>query len=186
MKRIAIFLGCALACAGCSSPEDQLENAIRNELSSRGTVEQVELTKQDANRMTGFATVRANGVVSRLNCTATRDGGQGSHFTWRCIPTIDDAMLRQMEGTIRESLTRQQVTVDQVQMTRQDDDHMTGFANVHDAAGNLARTNCTAGRAADGTFSWQCAPGDGAQAAAPGEPPAGQGAEPAPADEGGK
>ena len=169
MKRIAIYLGCALALAGCTSEEDKLENAIRENLSSRGEVKQVEITKQDADHMAGFATVRVTGGTadSRLNCTATRDPAKGASFyNWRCVPTIDEAMITQMEATIRTSLAAQ-ANVQQVEMTRQDDDHMTGFASVRDAGGNEIRANCTASRDSSdqGNFSWECRPAE--QGAAP-------------------
>ena len=178
MKRTMIYLGCALAVAGCSmsSEEDGLENAIRENLASRGEVKQVEMTKQDADRMSGFAVVRATGGTgdSRLNCSATRDPAKGaSYFNWRCVPAIDETMISQMEATIRQSLAAQ-ATVQEVEMTRQDDDHMTGYATVTDAGGNEIRTNCTATRDNDdqGNFSWQCQPADGAAAAPAEEAPA--------------
>ena len=175
MTRIAICLGCALAAAGCSisSGEDGLENSIRENLASRGEVKQVEMTRQDADRMTGFAIVRAAGASadSRLDCTARRDPAKGASFyNWRCVPAIDEAMLTGMEATIRESLAAQ-ASVEQVEMTRQDDDHMTGFAIVRDAGGNRIRTDCTAARDNDdqGNFSWQCRPADDGGGAAPAE-----------------
>jgi hypothetical protein len=163
MKRTAIYLGCALV-AGCSmgSQEDALENSIRENLAARGAVNQVEMTRRDDDHMNGFATVRANGAAadSRLDCTATRDPAKGaSYYNWRCVPAIDEVLLTQMEGTIRQSLAAQ-ATVDQVEMTKQDDNHMTGYATVRDSAGNEIRANCTATRDDDdqGNFSWQCRP----------------------------
>jgi len=176
MKRLAIYLGCALA-AGCSmsGQEDALENSIRENLAPRGEVKQVEMTRQDGDHMRGFATVRPAGAAadSRLDCIATRDLAKGAVFyNWRCVPAIDEALLTQMEATIRQSLAAQ-AEVQAVEMTRRDDDHMTGFATVRDAAGNEIRANCTATRDGDdqGNFSWECRP--------PGE-------EAAPADTGGK
>jgi hypothetical protein len=176
MKRLAIFLGCALAAAGCSmsSEEDRLENAMRETLAARGAVKQIEMTKQGDGRMTGFAVVQpANGAQGRLDCTADRDPAKGAnYYNWRCVPAIDEALLTQMEGTIRQSLAAQ-ASVEAVEMTRQDNDHMTGYATVRDAAGNQIRANCTATRDSgdQGNFSWQCRP--------PGEDAA-----PAPADGG--
>lgn len=173
MKRTMILAGCALAAAGCSmsSQEDMLENSIRENLASRGEVKQVEMTKQDAESMRGFATVRAAGAAadSRLDCTATRDPAKGaSYYNWRCVPAIDETLLTQMETTIRQSLAAQ-ATVQEVEMTRRDNDHMAGHATVRDAAGNEIRANCTATRDNDdqGNFSWECRPPG--QEAAPAE-----------------
>lgn len=164
MKALTISLGYALLMlAGCASEEDQLENAIRENLASRGTVKQVELTKSDDNNMTGFAVVQTATGEGRMNCTAQRT--EGSNFNWRCVPAIDEAMLTQMENTIRQSLS-QQATVLAVDMSRQDDDHMTGYAQVRDGDGTEGRVNCTAVRETGGTgnFNWECAPA-GAEAA---------------------
>jgi len=164
MKRIAIGLGCALAVAGCSmaSDEDRLENAIRENLSARGEVKQVELTKGEGNNMAGFAVVRVAGsnADARLDCSATPDTTKSDNsYNWRCVPSIDEALLTQMEGTIRTALAAQ-ATVIEVDMSRQDNDRMTGFAVVRDAGGNEIRTNCTATRDDDasGNFSWECQP----------------------------
>lgn len=164
MRAFAISLGGALLMlAGCASEEDQMENAIRENLASRGTVKQVELTKTDENNMAGFAVVQTATGEGRMNCTAQRTSG--SNFNWRCVPTIDEAMLTQMENTIRQSLA-EQATVLAVDMSRQDDDHMTGYAQVRDADGDEGRVNCTAARetGGNGNFNWECAPA-GAQAA---------------------
>jgi len=165
MKALTISLGCALLMlAGCASEEDQLENAIRENLASRGTVKQVELTKTDNDNMNGFAVVQTATGEGRMNCSAQRTSG--SNFNWRCVPTIDEAMLTQMENTIRQSLA-EQVTVLAVDMSRRDDDHMTGYAQVRDGDGDEGRVNCTATRetGGNGNFNWECAP----PAAAPAE-----------------
>jgi len=157
MRAFAISLGGALLMlAGCASEEDQLENAIRENLASRGTVKQVELTKSDDNNMTGFAVIQTATGEGRMNCTAQRT--QGANFNWRCVPAIDEAMLTQMENTIRQSLS-EQATVLAVEMSRQDDDHMTGHAQVRDRNGTEGRVNCTAARETGGTgnFNWECA-----------------------------
>ena len=168
MKPVAICLGALLALGGCkvASEEDQLENAIRENLSNQGTVQEVELTKTDENNMTGHVMIRENsGRTGRLNCTAQRTSG--SSFNWRCSPAIDEQVLTEMENVIRQELS-QQATVVSVEMNRQNDDnHMTGFAVVRDAAGTEVRANCTAERDATniGSFNWECRPAEGAQAA---------------------
>ena len=157
MKRFAICLGAALALTACSSEEAQLENAIRENLSARGNVTEVDLATQDDNHMTGHALVNANGRDSRLTCTAERT--QGSNFSWRCVPVIDEATIDEIETTIRQSYAAR-ATVDEVEMRKQDEDHMTGFATLRDGAGNSARVDCTADRAPEGNFNWRCnAPG---------------------------
>jgi hypothetical protein len=177
MKSLAICLGCTLALAACSSESDEnrMENAIRAELSKNATVSQVEMTRQGDN-MVGFAEVRsADGSEGRLNCTATPDTTKAGSYNWRCLPAIDQHMVDNMEGTIRQSLA-QQGDVREVHLTRQDDMRMTGFAVVRDASGNEVRANCTATREneASNHLNWRCEPADS------------QGAAPAPAGEGGK
>ncbi|MEA3029982.1 MAG: hypothetical protein QOG13_1307 [Sphingomonadales bacterium] len=170
MKRIAILLGCALAVAACTSQEDQLENAMRAELTKRGNVQEVEMTRQDENRMTGHAVVRtAAGETGRLTCNATRDPTKGTaYYDWRCVPAIDEALLTQTENAIRQSLA-QRGEVIEVDMRRQDDDHMTGFARARDSDGAEVRLPCSASRGSDavGNFSWRC--GEGADSGAPAE-----------------
>lgn len=182
MKRIAICLGCTLALAlvACSSSEEQLEKNIRENLASRGTVKQVDLTQQDSDHLSGFAVVTlANGTDSRLNCTATRDATKGAgHFDWRCIPAIDEAMLTQIEGSIRQGLAGR-ANVISVEMTKQDENRMTGVAVVGDNYGNQARVPCNATRNndANGAFSWQCG-GEGPSAQAAPAPDSGSGPAP--------
>jgi hypothetical protein len=172
MKTHAIYLGCALAVAGCSmaSSEDRMENAIRAELSKNGaTVNQVEMTKEGDN-MIGFAEVRgADGSEGRLNCTATPDTAKAGSYNWRCLPAIDQRMVDNMEGTIRQSLA-QQGEVREVELTRQDDMRMTGHAVVRGGDGEEVRANCTVTREneASNHFNWRCAPAD-SPAAAPAE-----------------
>ena len=171
MKRIAIYLGCALALAGCSSDEDRMENSIREELSKNATVKQVEMTRASDGSMTGFAEIRtADGAEGRLNCTATPDAAKASSYNWRCLPAIDQRIVDGMEGTIRESLARQ-AEVSEVEMTRQDDMRMTGHALLRDGNGNEIRTNCTATREneASNNFNWRCNPADSPAAATPAE-----------------
>jgi hypothetical protein len=154
-----------LAACDMASQEDQLENSIRNSLESQGNVQQVEMTKQDEENFTGFAVIRdRNGREGRLNCTARRT--EGTNYDWRCLPTITEPVVAEMEALIRTELERQ-ATVLEVDMTRQDDNNMTGFARVQDAAGNEIRTTCVAARSPVGTsnFSWRCRPDDGTQPA---------------------
>ncbi len=80
--------------AGCTPAVDnqmvdQMENAVRGGLAAQGTVKQVELTRENDNRMTGFAVVEpreAPGTEARFNCTAERQGTSGAQFSWQCNP----------------------------------------------------------------------------------------------------
>jgi hypothetical protein len=168
-------LGAAMTLTGCTvaSEEDQLENAIRENLANQGTVQEVELTKTDENNMTGFVQIRENsGRSGRLACTAQRT--TGSNFSWRCSPAIDEQVLTEMENVIRQELAKQ-ATVVSVDMTRQNDDnHMSGTAVVRDQAGTEVRANCTAERDSTniGSFNWECQPAEGA---APAEGAQGEG-----------
>lgn len=186
MKSIGIFLGCAFALVvvGCSmsSNEDQMENAIRNELSKQGTVNQVEMT-QEGDNMVGFAELRSNdGSEGRLRCTATRDATKSGSYNWRCLPTIDQRVIDSMTNQIRQSLA-QNGEVTQIQLTRQDDMRMTGRATVRDPSGNEIHANCTVTRENEGSnhFNWECQPADSSSQPSSEEP-----AEPADAGEGGK
>lgn len=162
MKRLAIYLGCALAAAGCSmaNDEDRMENAIREELSKNATVKQVEMTRGGDGGMTGFAEVRtADGSEGRLNCTATPDAAKASSYNWRCLPAIDQRIVDGMENTIRQTLAQQSEVI-AVELTRQDDMRMTGHAVLRDGNGDEVRTNCTATRdnEASNNFNWRCQP----------------------------
>ena len=165
MKAFAITLGMALAVAGCTmqSEEDQLENEIRNQLAGQGNVLDVQLTRQDENNMTGFPDIRDNeGNQGRLNCSARRT--EGTNFQLNCLPAITDAILEQMENNIRTELARQGEVLE-VDLNRQDDMRMTGFARLRGPDGAEVRTNCTATREAPSSrqFRWECAPGEGAK-----------------------
>lgn len=160
MRALAISLGLALAATACTieSEEDQLENAIRNQLAGQGNVLNVELTRQDENNMTGFADIRDNeGREGRLNCSARRS--QGTNFQLNCLPAITDQIVQEMENNIRTTLA-QQGEVLQVDMNRQDDMRMTGHALVRSQDGTEVRANCTATRQDPGSrmFNWECNP----------------------------
>ena len=85
-----------------------------------------------------------------------------------CTPAVDDQMIDQMEGEVRNGLAAQG-TVKQVELTRESDDRMTGYAVVEPSAapGSDVRFECTAERQGEsGTmFNWQCTP-PGAEAPA--------------------
>lgn len=157
MKRIAIYVGCGLAIAGCSSDEDRMENAIRAELSKNATVKQVEMTRQGDN-MTGFAEIQAaDGSGGRMSCSATPDTTKAGSYNWRCLPAIDQRVVDGMKNTIRQSLA-QQAEVREVELTRQDDMRMTGHVLLRARNGNEVRANCSATREneASNQFNWRC------------------------------
>ena len=164
MKKLSVTLAALIALAGCSSEEEQLENAIREGLANQGTVQEVDLTVSDENNLTGYAVIRENsGRQGRLNCNAQR--GEGSNFNWRCSPAIDEATLQEMETAIRTNLAqRAEVIVVDIQRGG-DDDHMTGQARVRDADGAEVQVPCSAERTEGANFSWRCgeetAPGSG-------------------------
>ena len=140
MRIFAISLGCALlTLAGCASEEDQMENAIRENLDlAAAPCKEVELTKTDDEqyeRLRRSVQTDDRRGPAELHRPAHL---RGSNFNWRCVPAVDEAMLTQMENTIRQSLS-EQATVLAVDMTRQDDDHMTGYAQVRDADGDEGR-----------------------------------------------
>jgi hypothetical protein len=165
MKKVVILFGLALAVAGCTvaSEEDQLENSIRNTLSSRGEVKQVEITKLDDDNFTGFAVVRSNdGREGRLNCTATRRGGSGTNFDWRCLPTADETTISDIETNIREFYRGRQIEVSAIDLERVDDQRVRGSATLQDGSGSQARVNCNATRENPEStrFRWTCDPAE--------------------------
>jgi len=171
MRKVVLTAGLMLVLAGCQvqSEEDMIEGSIRNTLSNQGNIQEVEITKQDQDNFSGFAVVRdANGQNNRLNCNARRNAEKGSNFDWHCLPTIDEATLTNVENAIRRDLS-QRGNVTQVEMTRQDDSNMTGFAELQDSSGNQYRSSCTARREREtsANFDWRCGPAEPAGAAAP-------------------
>jgi hypothetical protein len=168
MKSFSIAASLALALTACTaqSDEDQLENVIREGLAKQGEVQQVELNKQPNGSMTGFAMIREpNGRVGRLTCSAEPAGT--SKYNWKCSPAIDEKTEKEMEDIIRAELSKRGPVI-QLEMKRHnDDDHMSGFAVVHDDAGEEFRLTCSATRNADKTagFSWEC--GDASEDPAP-------------------
>jgi len=170
MKIFIIPLALGLIASGCniSNEEDVLENSIRNNLSAQGNVQQVELSRQDENNLSGFAVVRdSSGVEGRYTCNAHRT--EGSNFQWRCNQQIDDQVVSRMENVIRQDLS-QQAEVVQLELSRQDDNRMSGYALLRAPSGAEGRLNCTATRNAQNSlnFDWQCLPEGQAAPAAQG------------------
>ena len=94
MRILAISLGGMLALAGCTPAVndqmiDQMEQEVSNGLAAQGTVKQVELTRENDDRMTGYAVIEpsaAPGTDIRFDCTAERQGDSGTMFDWQCTP----------------------------------------------------------------------------------------------------
>lgn len=166
--RLAALFVLALAVAACDSPEEQMEDEVRNLLSQRGNVQEADLAQGADGNMTGHATVAgAGGQTSRYNCSATK--AEGTRFNINCIPAIDEAMLTAIEADIRRLYEQRGAEVLEVDMQKQDEDHISGHMIARDG-GMQARLVCSAERnTADGQFPWQCVPeGETAGGSAPG------------------
>lgn len=167
--RLAALFVLALATAACQSPEEQMEDGVRNLLSERGNVQEAELTEGADGNMTGHATVAsANGQSSRYNCSATKTG-EGTRYNISCLPTVDEALLQAMETEIRSALEQRGAEVLEVDMQRHNDDnHMRGHARVRENGTDL-RLACAAERdLASGRFAFSCNPEGQAAGAEPG------------------
>lgn len=95
-----------------------------------------------------------------------------------CTPAVDTQVIDQMEEAVREGLAAQG-TVKQVELTRESDDRMTGFAIVEprDAPGTEARFTCTAEREGEtgSQFNWRCTPpGGGSETGSEAQPAGGK------------
>lgn len=157
--RLAALFVLALAVAGCQSPEEQMEDEVRNLLSPRGNVQEADLAEGDDGNMIGHATVAAaNGQSSRYNCSATKTG-EGTRYNINCIPAVDEAVLQATEAEIRGVLEQRGAEVLEIDMQRHNDDnHMRGNARVRENGVDL-RLACTAERdMATLQFSFACAP----------------------------
>lgn len=171
MKTLTISLGalCVLL-AGCNrqSEEALIENTVSNTLAAQGSVQQVDLTKRADNNYSGTASIRAaDGQSIRFNCTARRNEAQ-AQFDIRCGQVIDQVLLDQLQANMRRSLEQQSLTVADIRLTKQDEDHVAGFAQVSDPnSGESARLVCTGARQDGGRIQARC---DVPAAPAGGEP----------------
>lgn len=188
MKGFALLLGGTLLIAGCGQAEGPfVTNLVRDTLASNGNVQQVEMTKQADNSYSGYANVRlASGATTRFNCTAHRQGNT-NNYQARCRQSLDQALLDELKADLRRSFTSQGLTVLQVELNRQDEEHVTGYADVRDRSGGEARLPCSGTREANGRIPVECR----APATQTAQPPAEEGAQPAepeaaPAEEGGE
>ncbi|MEA3011945.1 MAG: hypothetical protein QOD42_490 [Sphingomonadales bacterium] len=186
MKGFALLLGGTLLIGGCGQAEGPLvKDLVRDTLAPNGNVQQVEMTKQGDNSFSGYGTVRlANGTTTRFNCTANR---RGNSYVAQCRQAIDQALIDELKASLRQSFTAQGLTVVQLELSRQDDDHVTGHVDVRAGDGSEARLPCSGTREPNGRVPVECR----APATQTAQPPAEQGAQPAepeaaPAEEGGE
>jgi hypothetical protein len=179
MRAFVILAGTAALLAGCNKSgneqagnEQQLvENGIRGQLTSQGTVTQIGMTRQGDGNYAGTATVRtSDGAETHVSCTANKiDRG----FATSCTPVLDQAQLSGLEARMRQLFAAQGLTVVNLHLARQDDEHITGNADLRNQAGEELHYPCTGGLGPTGRFEAQCVPQAGAapnaasQAAAP-------------------
>jgi hypothetical protein len=151
-----------------------------------GNVQQVRMTKQSDGTYSGFATVRAaDSQVGRFNCTARRT--EGRNYEARCMQALDEVLVSQLKAELRQSFTANGLTVLALELNRQGEDRVTGYADVRAANGAEGRMACSGAREPSGRFPVNCAPPTAPSQTA--QPPAEEGAQPAeqeeaPAEEG--
>lgn len=177
MRVFVLLAGAALLLAGCGNEQKRVEDNVRAQLASSGTVSQLTMTKQGDGSYQGNATVRtADGHDVRVNCLL-RPSGNG--FQGTCGQVIDQQLIDSTTALIRQQFTARGLTVVEVQMAKENDDLMAGGAVVRDASGAEQRVHCTAPRdPANGRFGLNCqeagAPAQGAAQGEPATPAAGE------------
>lgn len=182
MKAWAISLGsAALLLAGCGQEQQFVDNLVRQAVEPGGNVQEINMTRQADATYAGFATVRkADGKVGRYNCTVRntqqKDKEGRDQFEASCLPTLDEALLSELDTALRRHLESQGVSVVNLSLRRQDDNNAVGTARVRDPAGNEADLNCTLPRDPVRGFSMRCQPtgeqAGSAEQSAPEEAPA--------------
>ena len=159
MPAIALFLAAAAFAAQDAGDETALENAIRQALEQQQhQVHKVEMGRVDADNLAGFADIRdRDGHEGQLRCTARRNAN--GDYDFQCLPAITEDMVETIENEIRTALA-QQASVLRVDMSRQDDMRMNGYALLRTSDGAEVRTLCTALREAPESrnFNWDCHP----------------------------
>jgi hypothetical protein len=144
------FLVLALAAmAGCASAEQQAEDAMREELSRLGKVEEVEFSRGPGDDLTGHAVIRtADGKVN-MECTGRLL--KGSEYDVKCAQEIDERVIAQTEELIRTQFRQQGVTIREIDLRREGKDRMEGPAQATDSDGNEGELACTAVRRTKGS-----------------------------------
>ena len=159
MPVIALFLAAAAFAAQDAGDETAVENAIRQTLEAQQSqVHKVEMVRVDADNLTGFADIHdRDGNGGQLRCTARRNAEGAYEFV--CLPAITEDMVETIENEIRTALA-QQARVLRVDMSRQDDMRMNGYALLRTSDGAEVRTLCSALREAPESrnFNWDCRP----------------------------
>jgi hypothetical protein len=188
MKSHALLLAAAAvpALAACTQNEQAfVDNLVRQAVTNTGEAQQVAMTKQADNSFSGTVIVRrrADGQTVRFNCTARRQG-DSTQYLANCLQNVDQLMVDTMKAEIRRGLTANGVEVVNVELAIQDQNRMTGHADVR-AGGQEIRTNCVASReSADSpAFRWECNPPDQPATASAAEPAPGETPAEAPAEE---
>ena len=178
-KTVTILLGgaCALLAACNQAPPETEENLVRNgvanTLAAQGNVQDVALTKAADNNYSGTASLRRpDGQTIRYNCAVRRNPGT-QQFDIRCGQQIDQALLDELKATMRRNLEQQSLNVSELELTKQDEDHVTGFAQVSDVnTGESARLVCTGARRDGGRVEVRCDVPGGPAPAGDAAPPA--------------
>ena len=162
MNFALLMIGLAVLPAPPSAGDDveTVEQAIRQALvADAAVVFLVEMRRVDADNLAGFADIRdAEGHEGRLGCTARRS--QPDSFDFNCLPMITDQVVTEMEGDIRNTFAAQDQQVVRIDLDRQDDMRMAGYALVRGSDGTEVRTHCTVlrERPESRTFNWTCEP----------------------------
>ena len=155
MRAFVVLAAAAALLAGCGNEQKRVEDVVRNQLSSSGTVSQVSMTRQADGSYQGSAVVRtADGHDARLNCTMRpADGG----YRGTCGQVIDQQLIDATKAAIRQQYTAQGITVVELEMAQQDADHMAGHVLLRDRTGAEQRANCLAPRdPTNGRFGLSC------------------------------
>lgn len=165
MKRFLFPLAAVagLQLAGCGENEQAfVDNLVRQTISNQGTPQEVSMRSSGDHNFSGTASIRLrDGQTGRFNCTVARQGST-SRYEARCVPVVDQATVDAMKAEIRRGLSANGAEVVNVEMTLQDQNRMTGYADVR-AGGEQVRATCEAHREGPDTtsFRWQCRPPEG-------------------------
>lgn len=156
MLAFQLVLAAAAPAPPSAADVQSVENAIRENLTAQGAVDQVELGVGDDGSLAGFALIhRPEGRVGRFGCTA-RPAAAGK-FDRHCNEVVDALVIGRLEDHIRQSLA-EQATVTRVELIRRDDDHAAVRATLRDERGNEVEMTCmAASQQADSVdFDWNC------------------------------
>ena len=163
MKLCLISLGAVALLAGCGGGDQAVvDNLVRQAVSNNGAPENIAMAPQDDGSFRGTAAARPpSGPALGFNCTAVRREGNPG-FEARCVRAIDQSWIDAMESEIRQRLIASGTEVVAVELTRQSDDRMTGYAEQR-VGGRTVRAPCEASRenSTSSAFTWECRPAPG-------------------------